>query len=432
MTQFTCTKCNTTTSIENEISVESFGCPKCKSFYLSNRGSLQFNKEFSYKNITPTIPIGAKGTFENETYEVVGMLIKHLGSFVYAREYTLKSKSEKFLYLSECEGHWILLKEVENIPEHRVGGMKILFQNMKLNKYGYCPTQVFLISGFFDINFKVKDIDVIEYISPPYILSIETLQDTRRTYFGEHISKRKVKNIFNLKELPSTSGVGLVQPFYFNIKQTIQIFLVTILIIVSTFLFQSSGTSEQVLNTSLNVAEFKDKEYVSPSFTYNGPAAPLRVDVSTSVENSWAYTSVSVVNENTNEEIVAEQDIEYYSGYEDGESWSEGSNSEKFYICGLKSGKYHIVVSVLGQEKPQKAPFTYTDSYGNLQSVDDNLPINVSVAEQINVSAFIESPSNWNFGVCIVILTIFIIAAYVGKRFFEEARWSDSNYSLDI
>ena len=224
----------------------------------------------------------------------------------------------------------------------------------------------------------------------------------------------------------------MVQPFYFNIKQTIQIFLVTILIIVSTFLFQSSGTSELVLSKSLDVAEFKNKEFVSPSFTYNGPAAPLRVDVSTSVDNSWAYTSVSVVNEKTNEEIVAEQDIEYYRGYEDGESWSEGSESEKFYICGLKSGKYHIVVTVSGQEKPETTQVTYTDSYGNLQTFESSSTPDVSVAEQINVSAFIESPSNWNFGVCIVILTIFIIAAYVGKRYFEGARWSDSNYSLDV
>ena len=79
MTQFTCTKCNTTTSIENEIAIESFGCPKCKSLYLINRGNIQFSKELTYKNITPTIPIGTKGIIENETYEVVGMLIKHLG-----------------------------------------------------------------------------------------------------------------------------------------------------------------------------------------------------------------------------------------------------------------------------------------------------------------------------------------------------------------
>jgi hypothetical protein len=59
-----------------------------------------------------------------------------------------------------------------------------------------------------------------------------------------------------------------------------------------------------------------------------------------SLANNWAYVVVDLVNDATGSVIDLEAGLEYYSGYDDGESWSEGSTSKREVIGPQPSGKY--------------------------------------------------------------------------------------------
>lgn len=456
MTSYTCKQCDTTTSISSSVTMESFGCPSCKALYVKDDAEFRFKSKFSYSLLDSTIPVGKKCQIGNETYEVTGMLVKHLGGLVYAREYTLQSNLGNYKYLSECEGHWILLKEIDDIDFNSRSRLEITYNDRTFKKYSYYNNDIVLAQGFFDVNLKEKSAFVVEYISPPFILCSENLNELH-FYLGEHISKKEVKRLFNLEAIPSKSGVGVVQPFPFHVLDTIKIFLITAIVILTCYIFQGYQENKKVVGDTISINEYVNKEYVSPSFEVVDIAVPIKITLHSEVSNSWAYAGVSVVNEVTNEEEFAEQDIEFYSGYEDGYHWTEGSQSANFHICGLKPGKYHLVVSPSAENiipnvnttdtsalkiwPPENVVVGKTTYDAQQRIVDSIAKIKAeieSAAESSTVSsdqknltiyAELESPSSWNFGISLIVLIFFTVAILVYRHFFESWRWSDSSYS---
>lgn len=406
MHSFTCTKCNTETSIDVSYDIASFGCSNCNSLFTVANGTLGFQKKFQYEPVSSILPVGLKGNFDGVEYEIIGVLIKRIvDSIFYMREYTLKSKKGDYLYLSEADGHWILLEDVTSEISIEERPDTVVFRDIEHEIYGYSASQIVGVHGFFDSEISDDDVRALEYIKPPYILSREIVKTEKTIFYGRHISKSQIKRIFNYNQLPSQSGRGIVQPFYFDFYNTAIIFVVAILLILGTNMFlNEERTSPVVLNTELNFAEYASKEFVSPSFELKGGSAPLHVRLASNVNNSWAYAGVSLVNENTNEERFAEKNIEYYFGYTEGEHWTEGSQGDNFYICGVGPGKYHLVITPSHQD---------TDTNNS----------------SISVSAEWASASNWNFGVCITILVVLFILIYFWSNHFEKMRWADSEYS---
>lgn len=445
MTSYTCKQCDTTTSISSSVTMESFCCPSCKALYVKDGEEFRFKSKFSYSLLDTSIAVGKKCQIGNETYEVTGMMVKHLGDFVYAREYTLQSNLGNYKYLSECEGHWILLKEIDDVDFNSKSRLEITYNDRVFKKYDYYNNDIVLAQGFFDINLKEKSAFVVEYISPPFILSSENLNELH-FYLGEHISKKEVKKMFNLETMPYKSGVGILQPFPFHILDTIKIFLITAILILTCFIFQGSPGNKEVVKNTISINEYVNKDFVSPSFEVVDVAVPIKITLSSEVSNSWAYAGVSVVNEVTNEEEFAEQDIEFYSGYEDGYHWTEGSQSANFHICGLKPGKYHLVISPSAENitpnsndlssiknLPPEIATTgdkITDSINKLYAGMHETEQLISTDQKtLTIIAELESPSNWNFGISLVVLIALTILLFVYRHFFETWRWSDSSYS---
>jgi len=159
-----------------------------------------------------------------------------------------------------------------------------------------------------------------------------------------------------------------------------------------------------VLDTDIPYDNYINKDFTSPSFELKGSSAPLTITAHSDVDNSWANIQVALVNEKTNEEIYANKDIEYYHGYEDGENWSEGNNTEEFNLCGIAAGKYHLVFT------PMKAPE---------DTLNQNLHIKATWGE----------PSLRNVWLTCVFMGVLLIALYYGERYFETKRWEDSSFS---
>jgi hypothetical protein len=158
------------------------------------------------------------------------------------------------------------------------------------------------------------------------------------------------------------------------------------------------------LSQSLTFDQYNEKSFVSPSFVLEGGSAPLTISTRSDVDNSWANLQVALVNEKTNEEIYANKDIEYYHGYTDGENWTEGDTSEEFNICGVSEGKYHIVIT------PMKAPEDIANNF-------------------IKVNAVWNQPSMWNVWMPILFMGILTVGLYYLSIYFEQKRWTESNYS---
>lgn len=399
-----CTKCGTTTSIETEIDLKSFGCSNCKQLFRYN-GNLNFSKQFDYHPLDIILEIGKKATFEGVEYEIINRLIKKFHSIYYWREYTLKSKEGKIVFLSESDGHWVLLEE---IPEKFDSSRKfktLTHNDIKFDLYENSQCNIVSAAGFYDYELPNSNIQIIEYISPPNIISIEKYPGSETTFFGRHVSKSEVKKALNNAPLPAQTLVGAIQPFPVNFYNAAIVFCVISILILITQLFVNQNRTETfVLSKEFSFEEFDNKDFVSESFNLEGGSAPMTISVHSDVDNSWANAQIALVNETTNDEIYANKDIEYYRGYTDGENWSEGSQGEKFNICGVGEGKYHLVIT------PQKQPNDMTNT-------------------KMSVTAVWKRPSMWNFFISVLIMGVALIFIYSANKFFENQRWENSDYS---
>jgi hypothetical protein len=193
------------------------------------------------------------------------------------------------------------------------------------------------------------------------------------------------------------------------------------------------------------------------------------------VDNSWANVELSLINEKTNETEYTSKDIEEYHGYEDGESWSEGSKNEEFNFCGVAPGKYHFTISAQkqGLEKMSAESYfspdgkkSYTlDTYGfvdviivgtqdktsyNLENLEINNP---EIAQELKVAKeFTKSNPNltatiidndttnpsvdiianwkpvtmWNYFIILIIMVALVVLSFWGEYAFEKEKWSNS------
>lgn len=399
-----CAKCNNVSKVEVNFLYSTFGCPNCKAIFNKKENQLVYKEKKIHKLTTEVLPLGAKANINNDIYEVVGLIVKRSNSGFYWQEYTLMSNTGKVVYLSESLGHWILLSEIKDLVLSDIKRTEIKYKEITYNIYDSANVKIVLIHGFFE-NEIPKLVEVSDYINPPNIISIEKDKEIRTTiYHGEYFSSKTIKEIFKPNKIPSKSGYGLVQPFYFNIFNVLMTFLFFVFLIILTHLISNyDRTSQNVLDTTLYFDELKDKDFISPSFTLVGSSAPLKIEIGSKVDNSWANIQMVLVNENTNEELFAEKEIEYYHGVEGGESWSEGATQSTFYVCGVKQGKYHFVLT------PSKQSEDQSNSH-------------IRFLVQWN------EPTYWNASICILFLVVIFVVIYSLNSNFENKRWEDSKY----
>lgn len=404
--ELSCNKCNTTTTIDCSFEIKTFVCPNCQSkFHKKDDGKYVCEKKLTFDWKEYDFKVGQKGAIKDVTYTITGIIVKKAhGSYLW-KEYVLQDSSGNFAYLSEASGHWIFLTEIENKFDVTIRPSTIDHEDITLNIFEYTDTQIVSAQGFFDFKLPQSNIYITEFINPPYIISFEKVENLETAFFGEHISKTDIQKAFQFPHMPPKHGTGAVQPFYFDVKNMAIVFCcISIFIFLSNWYIYKDRAQKNVLYKEFALNEYLGKDFVSPTFSLTGGSAPLTISLSSAVDNSWTNVQIALVNEITNEVFFASKDIEYYHGYTDGESWTEGSNAEEFNICGVSEGKYHLTIT------PQKAP--------------EDLANN-----SLQVNVVWNSPSMINVWIPIIIMLVIIIIAFIAERKFEENRWIDSNYS---
>lgn len=405
--EITCPKCSvTTTATDVTLEVTQFGCPNCNSLSeIKSGGVFNFTRKFDFTSSDVVLKIGQKGTIEGIEYTVTAAVVKKVQKHYFWREYILTAPKDEQLYLSETDGHWILLRKVDDNYDVKGYPEQYEHNGRQMMLYDYDDPKTVMAVGFFDYDVLPYRQRMIEYIDPPYIFLVEESGNEQASYFGEHISKGAVKRAFGVKSMPYKSGVGLVQPFAVDLRVMAIVFCMSAITILTSHLYIYSGReSVQVLNENLSFSQYSGKDYVSKPFTLKGGSAPLTINLDSNVDNSWASVQVALINEKNNDEEYAALDVEYYHGYEDGESWSEGDKSQRFNVCGVNAGTYHLVIT------PQKPAEDLTN-------------------DRINVSAEWNSPSSRNVVIPIIIMIAIGAALFFIKRSFEQKRWTDSSYS---
>lgn len=401
-----CPICKNTTTCGVSILVVYFGCPQCFNLisYKAAPSGIAIDK-FESRSADIVLNIGDSGMVRGVGYTVTAAIVKKVeGYAVWYREYILTAENGDKAFLSEADGHWIFLTEVEPEFETKSSSRYIDYNDIELRLYSRDDVKIIYAEGFFDYTIPLEKQRMIEFINPPYIYSIEKDANGEAAFFGEHIAPGEVKKAFG-RSLPSRSGTGIVQPFLFDVRYTAVTMCVVAILIVITHLFTYSNRKETLLlSENLAFDQYQTKEFVSRPFTLTGGTGPLTIDLQSDVDNSWASATLTLINDTTGEEVYTSKDVEYYHGYEGGENWSEGSQREDFNICSVPPGKYHLTIN------PQKDP------------------LNVGT-QSMHVEVRWNSPGYRNVVITCLLMLGFTILIFILDRQFEVKRWADSDFS---
>ncbi len=407
-----CPNCNETTELTFEVDWKHFACPHCQTLYQRNlAGGMEQVKFLSKTTTPPSLHIGQQGVLEGVLWEVGGFCIKNVVNEPYGwQEYTLYNKTGEVCFLSESDGHWILAKEIEtgekfDIDAHYAPNFGVTYKDEDYALFASSEFYTAYAAGIFDHPVpergKAKD-----FIKLPHGLLLEK-SDGEETFafFARHVSKQELQKAFHEITLPEPVGQGMLQPFFLDMSSFwIAPAIVGGIVLLWQILLTGYYPSYKVLSEHVLLPDtVAEVTHISPSFTCTGIVAPLKIQLSAPVDNSWAGVDFCLVNEETKEERFGSVEVAYYHGVDGGESWSEGDSRPSIKICGVSPGPYHLVMQVAKEpNKPDIKALQYTVT-----------------ARPFNIGNLL-----WALGLLIVA----IVAAVLWRSHFEKQRWMYSDF----
>ena len=403
-----CPKCQAVNAVRGKAMTLAMTCSSCGVYFRV--GNWDKNITMFDSPCEPALPLGTKGKIEGVVYEVMGFTVKKELKYKYHwREYLLFNPFQGYAFLSEYDGHWNIIWPIENEPTKRKTESDFYEGGLHYQLYQKYQANVIYARGefFFDVVELTESTWNSEYIGPPFMFALEVSDDSLLWCKGEYIARQEVASAFNVpvKNLPAKKGIGYTQPVMAAIKPgAITGFTFFILLALIGMQFFFSGTAEEkiVYQGSFSQATLKDQKFfVTPSFQVDDGSKSLNIDIITPVQNDWFFGEFSLINDETGTEIIFTKDIEYYQGYEDGESWTEGSPYGEAFLSQIPGGKYHI--NIYPEFSTSSHEFT------------------------IVVKRDVATMSN--FFITLFALALFPVGFFIRKTTMEKRRWEESDYS---
>lgn len=384
-------------------------CPHCSTIYDGYTGTLVSKKKAIKPPLKkPDISLGTKGTLNGIPYLVIGYVKKkEKGSNYFWQEYTLFNPIHGYASLSVFNGHWNYFTEFHFIPVESTYKKVLELDGQNYDIYARYYAVTVEAAGEFPYDLSSFEMpSVEEYINPPYILTSEKTKTDYIWFKGEYIAPSDIKKAFNLEEVPEQIDIGSTQPFFSKFRSNslinFLIFIISLLVALQLF-FHFMSKEEIAFHKEYVVSDSTvRKEIYTEPFDLKYGTKNLDVRVLTNVDNNWMYSGITLVNEKTGDVYDVDIDIEYYHGYEDGESWSEGTNWNSKVLSQIPEGRYYFIIY------PDKHPGM---RYGKLE-----------------LTATRDVPVTSNMFVVLVLLLIFPIIYFYRKQAFENKRWSNSDY----
>jgi hypothetical protein len=351
-------------------------------------------------------------------FEVVGVLKKAEDNAYTWQEYYLYNAKVGYRFLTESQGHWIFLEELKDktlISEDSYDN-EVHYDHEYYRLFSDYEASIKSANGEFPIDLrKVSKTLVKEYILPPFLITSEKNDQVKDWFRGEHLSGDELDEALQGKiHLPESFDVGVVEPYkprvWFSELMQINVVAVVLLLIIQGYFSKSELVFEKKFNPE-TISEMRTvgsgydslKVYISPSFQLKNGNANVEFTLEANVNNNWLETDIVLVNDKTGDEYNVSMGVEFYSGVEGGESWTEGSKETDSMIEKIPEGLYHLEVS----------PAT---TYPNLVS---NFTLSVRRGVAVYSGIFI----------ILLLLCIYPIISYYQEKTFEYRRWQASDYT---
>jgi predicted RNA-binding Zn-ribbon protein involved in translation (DUF1610 family) len=421
---FSCPNCGATITLRTPGRTLVAACDSCGSLVDTTDETYQIiSQHMEQARLEPVIPLGQRGKLRGTVWEVIGVIEREDCadiSFTW-HEYLLFNPRQGYRWLVLNMGHWSLVtmtkKRAEmdamHVPEKK---RRAQFDGRSYRFFYLGSGQVSYVAGEFYWQLRVGERALLQdFISPPYMLSLEKTDDEIVWSVGEYIEAKEIEAAFQLEkgQLPKPQGVAPNQVWsklsQFQWVRALWIIFVIFLVAVQ-FLFVDNGQVEAPFSQTYRVEQNKEQEPITtPSFDLKAGLATTQIQVKSQVNNSSLSIEGELVNEKTGAVYPFNKLIEYYHGVDGGESWSEGETSGEITLSSIPGGPYHMNLDLFEDASTpttQWRPGPY---------------------KEVEISLRHHVPTHTNFLWILIIISLLPAGFWLAKNGFESQRWENSS-----
>lgn len=350
------------------VTIRSFGkavnvvCGSCHSVLDAQNPQVKILQTFKDAiRQNPLIPLGTRGKIRGVLFEIIGFQHRQIeadGEVFGWSEYLLFNPYQGFRYLTEFDGHWNFIAPLRSLPQAQLPGVESdrFYLGERYKHFQTADAKTTFVLGEFPWQVRVGETaECTDYVCPPRMLSAEVSADKEITWsMGEYMAGAEVWKCFALKDQPPAPiGVYENQPSPFGQEpRKIWGYCFSLLgLAVVLWLFQMATAGRQQVFSENFVFDpaAPEPSFVTSSFDMSGKDATVRVDTAASLENQWIFVNYALVNDTTGQTYDFGREVSYYHGYDDGESWSEGSKRDSVTLPKIPAGRYFLRIEPEGE-----------------------------------------------------------------------------------
>ena len=423
-----CPNCGGPLELRAPDKTERVTCPNCDSLIEVDKGNFRYLQTLKPANEPYVLEIGAVANFAGKPpMTLIGAVSRSViidAVKYFWQEYLLYNPSVGFRWLVLSDGHWNFVEPVAvgDVVINGAGNAKGstatytgegAAKDKTFKIFQHATGAVEHVKGEFYWRVSVGETALMtDFVSAPLMLSREESSSGDSVEvnwsLGEYLPKSAVEKAFAIENasLPRASNVAPNQPFAYKGLWLYGVGLVALLFVTAIVLTPVTGLGSKA----------KEQQFVLPPMA-NAQAAQIVfsepfelkgnrnvvIAANAPVNNSFVSIDVDLINEANSTIENVPLDVEFYSGVEEGEAWSEGSTKNDATLNAVPAGRYTLRIE---------------GTWGNWQQPQ---PVNVTVEQ----GAF----RGVNFVCAFILLAIMPIFMLIWQLTFETSRWSESMFS---
>ncbi len=387
-TRLACPNCNGPIELHSPDILRA-ACAYCNHLLDVQPGTLRLLGKLD-KKASPRIPLGTKGTFAEGEMTVIGFVERSAeieGVWYGFEEYLLYAPGIGFRWLVCSDGHWSYVQPVAT-GAVSFDGTKASYDGVKFRLYQASQLRVDSVVGEFYWQVQAGErVWGEDFVAPPAMLSRESSNSEENWSLSTYMKPRELAAAFGDKpELQFGGGTGVApnQPDPAGAAAT-PLTLAFLALIALGIVFAMIAPARLVYQQVVSIpapGAGPSASISGPAGTFTPPAGgelptdtnppnvffsePFALEAGKNVElgfrasldNNWAYVVASVVNVASGDVVTVDASMEYYHGYEDGESWSEGKDHDTEVIGPVAAGQYVVRLEMQHGASSGEVPLT--------------------------------------------------------------------------
>ena len=415
-----CPGCGAPITLHGFGGMEQIACAYCGTLSTpESDGNLEILQRAERQRRRSILGLHERGQLDGHEWEILGIVWREVnadGVNYPWQEFLLFNPYQGYRWLiyQMSDGCWGIGGPLDGAPEVTPGSQpQAKWGGETYKHFTTGNARVTYVEGEFPWQVRAGDMaQANDYVCPPNMLSIEVQQgedgaDVNFTQM-QSIEPGEVWAAFKKTTSPPVkTGVhpAEVNPYaskFFLAAGALFFFAW----IVGLIAYTSSRDGDVVLTETITPGQTLIQDI---EFGERGERETLEFELTAvGMNNAWAFAEVMLVDSETEEAFALGLEVDAYSGVDQGESWSEGTNPRSSTLGAIEGGKYTLQVATQAETKTGPGI---------------NLPdgLRLKITHDVPLGRYIFLP--------FLIIIIFPALNLGRKLAFEAKRWANSDHA---